>query len=218
VKRIFVSIAAATAAVLASVGLFAGVASAHQANITGETTCLDDGAWTVRWTVGNSETAITMTIDSAAVNGASISLSPNPVPGSGSATGTSPHSAASASATLSVNSHWSDGVTNSDQATVNKPEDCVASTTTTTTEAATTTTEAATTTTVVASTTTVQVEGTTVVTTPVTTPAPQVEAAEVSNALPVTGAVSLPLVISGASLLLVGVGLVVVARRRGVTV
>ena len=222
-KRIFVFIAAVLSAVLASIGLWAGVASAHEANITGQTTCLEDGSWTVHWTVGNSETEPSMTFDSATVTGGSITLSPNTVPGGGFATGTSTHSSGTASATLAVTEHWSDEITHSDQATVDRPEECVVPTTTTTTEAPTTTTTvASTTTTVPAVTTTVQVEATTVVSTPVTpqvlvTPAPTVEATQVS-ALPVTGTASLPVFVSGAGLLLLGVGLVVVARRRGAAI
>ena len=105
------------------------------------------------------------------------------------------------------------------------PELCVVPVTAPTTEAPrpTTTTVAATTTTVAAVTTTVQVDATTVVSTPVTppvpvTPAPQVEAVDVSNTLPVTGTASLPVFVGGAGLLLLGVGLVVVARRRGAAV
>ena len=80
-RRIFFFVAAAVAAVIGTVGLGTGVASAHHPVVMGHTVCQTDGSWTVQWTVGNSETADghVMTFDSATVNGASISLSPSSV-------------------------------------------------------------------------------------------------------------------------------------------
>jgi hypothetical protein len=240
-KRISLFLAATTAAVIGSIGLGAGVASAWHPVTVGQATCQDNGSWTVEWTAGNSETdtASVMTFDSATVNGASIALSPNSVPASGSASGASTHTSATSSATLVVTARWASVTPNevaSRTATVNRPENCVAPTTTTV--AATTTTVAATTTTVAPTDTTTlpAVTRTAAEIAPVvrdvliasvvpqvTTAGPGVEAVEVTGgsapqSLPATGAVSLPLVVGCAGLLLVGGLLVVAARRYGTTV
>ena len=243
-KRIFLPIAAVLTAVIASIGLWSGVASAWHPVVSGHTTCISEGTWTVQWTVANSESSAgsVMTFDSAKVNGVSIVLSPSSVAPSGSATGTSTQTAATSKATLVVTARWANShETASASAYVNRPAACVPPTTTTTTvppttttttvpPTTTTTTEAPTTTTTeppvttttpAVTTTEPQVDETTVVSVPVpVTPAPQVEAVEVTaavstNKLPATGTVSGPLVVGGLSTLLVGVGLVVVARRRG---
>ena len=127
-------------------------------------------------------------------------------------------------------------VTDSKTATVNKPAQCVESTTTT--AAPTTTTAAPTTTTTVAEDTTTAPEITTTAapdaTTaaenrPLVTPAPapqdegQVAGVQLTNrtvgqTLPTTGAASVPVLVGGAGLLLVGALLVVAARRYGTTV
>lgn len=220
-KRISVFIAAATAAVVGSVALWAGVASAHHPVAAGETTCLDDGTWTVTWTVGNSETADgrIMTFDSASVDGVPISLSPGSVAPGDSATGTSTHAAATNSVTLDVTARWTyitPNVTASASATVVKPADCIAPSTTTTV-APTTTTVAPTTTT-----TAPQAVGTTVSSAAAAADSaarmdtPQVEAVEaVAQELPATGAVSVPILVGGVSLVLAGMGVVLAARRRG---
>jgi hypothetical protein len=238
-KRIFLFLAATTAAAVGSIGL-AGVASAWHPVTVGQATCQDNGSWTVEWTVGNSETdtASVMTFDSATVNGASIALSPNSVPASGSASGASTHTSATSSATLVVTARWASVTPNevaSRTATVNRPENCVAPTTTTV--AAMTTTVAATTTVAPTDTTTLPAVTRTAaeiapvvrdvviasVVPQVTTAGPRVQAVEVTGgsaaqSLPATGAVSLPLVVGCAGLLLVGGLLVVAARRYGTTV
>jgi hypothetical protein len=221
VKRISLFIAAATTAVIGSIALWAGVASAHHPVAVGETTCLNDGTWTVTWTVGNSETTAgrTMTFDSASVNGTPISLSPGDVAPSGSATGTSTHDVATNSVTLDVTARWTyltPNVTASASATVVKPTDCVAPTTTTTTGAPTTTTTVAPTTTTVVAVT----SGLTGDDAASRMDAPQVEAdqatqASIATELPATGVVSIPTLVGGASLVLVGMALVVAARRSG---
>jgi LPXTG-motif cell wall-anchored protein len=238
-RRISFFIAAAIAAVIGTVGLGTGVASAHHPVIVGHTVCQTDGTWTVQWTVSNSETAAgrVMTFDSAEVNGASITLSPGSVAPGGSAAGTSTHTAATNSATLVVAARWAyANVTDTKTATVLKPEQCVV--TTTTTEATTTTTEASTTTTTAAEDTATTAEVTTTVAevattltenrplvTPAPTPEPEghVEAVHVTNGavaqtLPSTGAASVPVAILGGGLLLVGGLIVIAARRYGTTV
>jgi LPXTG-motif cell wall-anchored protein len=201
VKRIFVLIAAALAAVVGSIGLWAGVASAHHPIVSGQTPCLTGGTWTVHWTVSNSESAADriMTFDSATVAGVPVSLSPGHVPANGSASGTSTYSAATQSATLIVAARWTyttPNVTASGQYTVAKPAACVQPTTTTTV-APTTTTVAPTTTTVAPTTTTVAPTTTTVAPTTsiavdpttsapaVTTSAPEVDDTT-SHRVPVT--------------------------------
>ncbi|MDQ1422983.1 MAG: hypothetical protein QOD72_481 [Acidimicrobiaceae bacterium] len=235
-KRIFVLIAAALAAVVGSIGLWAGVASAHHPIVSGQTPCLTGGTWTVHWTVSNSESAADriMTFDSATVAGVPVSLSPGHVPANGSASGTSTYSAATQSATLIVAARWTyttPNVTASGQYTVAKPAACVQPTTTTTV-APTTTTVAPTTSIAVDPTTSApavttsapEVDDTTSHRVPVTPPpalqvaAVQVSAATPTNLLPATGTSSLPLVAGAAGLLLGGAGLVMAARRRGATV
>jgi hypothetical protein len=226
VKRIFLFIAAVVTAVLGSIGLWAGVAAAWQPVLYGQTTCMSNGGWTVDWTVTNHESGA-MTLVST-VNGVPISLIPSSVLPGAWAAGTSTQTYATEVATLDVTARWANShEIVSRSLPISRPDDCVAPTTTTTTVAPTTTTTVAptttteppVTTTAPAVTTTVQVDATTVVSTPVShpvpmTPAPAVEAVQV-NTLPVTGTVSVPLLVSGAGLLLFGVGLVVVARRCG---
>jgi LPXTG-motif cell wall-anchored protein len=196
-KRIFCFVTAAIAAVVGSIGLWAGVASAHHPVISGHTSCETNGTWTVQWTVGNSETTAgrIMTFDSAKVNGASIALSPTSVAPSGSAAGSSMHSAATNSATLVVNARWTyvtPNVVASANYTVVKPAQCVAPTTTTvapttTTVAPTTTTVAPTTTTVAPTTTTVAPTTTTVApTTTTVAPTTTTEAPTTTTEAPTT--------------------------------
>jgi hypothetical protein len=231
VKRISLFISAATVAVIGSTALWAGVASAHHPVAVGQATCMNDGTWTVTWTVGNSETTAgrVMTFDSATVSGVAISLSPSSVAPGGSATGTSTHDTATNAVTLDVTARWTyvtPNVTASATATVVKPTDCVESATTTTGAPTTTTTVAPTTTTVVDVTTTApQVEdtavssGAAVGTDPATridTPevaADQVAQESIAQELPATGAVSIPILVGGVSLVLVGMGVVLAARR-----
>jgi LPXTG-motif cell wall-anchored protein len=260
VKRIFLFIAAVFAAVIGSVGLWAGVASAHHPIVDGQTSCMTGNTWTVHWTVSNSESIAghTMTFDSAELDGASIALRTESVAPSGSVTWTSTHNSSQASTTLAVVGRWTYTTPNvvvQASKTVARPDMCVVPTTTTTTEAPTTTTEATTTTTTVPVTTTTeaptttttavhktttteaptttttvavttsepQVDDTTFERPPVLVTAPaaaQVEAVQVTAAvstadLPATGTSSLPLVIGGVLFVLVGAGLVVVARRCG---
>ncbi|MDQ1422715.1 MAG: hypothetical protein QOD72_213, partial [Acidimicrobiaceae bacterium] len=108
-KRIVEGIAATIAAAVVSVTLLAGVAFAWHPVVAGETTCMSEGAWSVQWTIGNSQTAAgqVMTFDSVTVNGVPLLLSATSVaPGGPSVTGTSAESAATNSATIVVNARW----------------------------------------------------------------------------------------------------------------
>jgi LPXTG-motif cell wall-anchored protein len=229
-KRIVVTLTATAVAVVASIALSVGEASAWHALVVGQPTCMTDGSggWSVAWTITNGETAPghVMTFDSVVVTGKPpIVLSDTSVAPAGSVTGTSDHESSDDSATITVNAVWTfvtPNVRATVSATVNKPADCVPSPTT---EASTTTTS--TTTTIDETTTTAAPEVPSIqgnVAVRVSDEAPEVEAVQVSAAaaaaaasaqqLPATGGVDVGLVGGGAGLLLIGVALVVASRRR----
>lgn len=232
VKRIVETVVVVAVAIVASIALSVGEASAWHPVVNGEATCSSGGGWTVQWTVGNGETAVghVMTFDSVDVNGVTISLSPTNVAPGGTATGTSIHDVATSSAIITVNARWTFTTPNmvaSVSATVNKPDECVESvaiTATTATTATPTTTTTITTATTVPEVMTVApvVAGAVATREDTTQPAGEVAAVELtaeeasSAQLPATGRDSIPLTVGGAGALLVGVCLVAAARRRSV--
>ena len=131
-------------------------AYAHHANLSGQTYCANNDH-VVTWSIGNSQSNLPMTIDSATatINGDDYAVTgyTNPVPNSGTTNATSVvPGPVQGSLVLTVNVSWPNGVTWQGSATVALEGTCgctctSTSSTTSTTEPTTTTTEPTTTTT-----------------------------------------------------------------------
>src|SRR6476661_6809626 len=171
------------AAVIAAVALVALAmpASAHSTTITGDTVCFN-GEHLVTWHIKNSSvsTNLLMTIVSVDAHIGSTSYSvtgySSPVAKGATTDGTSTvPGGVTGTITATVHVNWPDGITDDDTASVTLVDNCVGTTTTTTTlpETTTTTTVPETTTTVAGTTTIATTTTTTVPETTTTTTVPE---------------------------------------------
>lgn len=120
--------------------LIASPAWAHHATVTGSTTC-SDSSHLVAWTVTNSQPRIAMNIDSATADPYTVTGLPETVPPGGSAAGeTIVPGTITGPVTLTVHVSWPDGPHKTATATIDLPDPCTVTTTSssTTTEPPTT--------------------------------------------------------------------------------
>jgi len=207
-------------------------AYAHHANLSGQTYCASNDH-VITWSIGNSQSNLAMTIDSATatINGQSYAVTgyTNPVPNSGTTNATSVvPGPVQGTITLTVHASWPNGATW--QGSTEVPLQgtcgcgCTSTTSSTTTMPTTTTTEYETTTTTEPTTTSTESLGSTTIvttttlghqgsTTPTTAKSTTTMAPPVEGELPFTGSgTSIP-VIFGLGALLLGAGLAF--RKRG---
>ena len=159
---------------IAGMAMFAAPASAHHPLVSGATTCADDG-WSVVWTVQPDASRPALTWKVTSPDGYAPAGS-QPAVGDSRFTRTTSHPLDVGGVDETVTVVWSNGVVASGSAHVDRPDECRAGTTTTSTTSTTSTT----TSTTLAPTTTVAPT----TTTPTTTVAP---ATSTTSTTPVVG-------------------------------